>query len=226
MTTPDGHLDDPESNDNRNYDYTRHPDSDRSEYPVIVSWIPAGARVLDLGCGNGALLARLTAEKGVTGTGVELSPSGVRVCRERGLNVVEGRIDETLPFADDAFDYAVCNVTIQMVMYPEVLLREMKRVARYQIVSFPNFAFWRNRIDLLLNGRMPKRMLFEYTWYATGHIHQLSFRDFRELTEAVGGLRVVRRYDERSGSLLRRILMTRWPNLFQMLGIVLLEKRG
>jgi methionine biosynthesis protein MetW len=81
------------------------------------------------------------------------------------------------------FDYAICNVTIQMVMYPEVLLSEMKRISHYQIISFPNFANWRNRLDLLLKGRMPKPMLFGYDWYNTGHIHQLSLKDFLDLAE-------------------------------------------
>jgi methionine biosynthesis protein MetW len=81
------------------------------------------------------------------------------------------------------FDYAICNVTIQMVMYPEVLVSEMKRIAHYQIISFPNFAQLLNRLDLLLRGRMPKPMLFGYDWYNTGHIHQLSVKDFLKLAE-------------------------------------------
>lgn len=224
MTTMTHHIDDPASNDNRRYDYSMHPDMDRYEYPIIISMIPANSRVIDLGCGNGALLARLKKERNVTETGLEISDSGITVCAQRGLNVRYGRIDEPLPFDDDAFDYAVCNVTIQMVMYPEVLLQEMKRIARYQIVSFPNFAFWRNRLDLLFHGRMPRRMLFDYTWYSTGHIHQLSYNDFYDLVHAVGGLNVVQRHDEHSDSMIKNMLMKRFPNLFQMLGIFLLEK--
>ncbi|MHB1048999.1 MAG: methionine biosynthesis protein MetW [Bacteroidota bacterium] len=224
MNTPH-HIDDPAANDNRKYDYSSHPDMERYEYPIIISMIPQNASVADLGCGNGALLARLKKEKNVTETGVEISSSGIEICKKRGLNVQYGRIDERLPFDDNTFDYAVCNVTIQMVMYPEVLLREMKRIARYQIVSFPNFAFWRNRLDLLVNGRMPRRMLFEYSWYSTGHIHQLSLKDFYDLVHDVGGLQVVRRYDERSDSIIKNALMKKFPNLFQMLGIFLLEKR-
>lgn len=221
-----GHpFDDPRTNDNRKYDYSLHPDSDRYEYPIIISLIQPNSRVIDLGCGNGALLGRLKKEKSVEETGLEVSESGVRICKERGLNVMYGKIDEQLPFADDSFDYAVCNVTIQMVMYPEIVLREMKRIARYQIISFPNFAFWRNRFDLMFHGRMPRKMLFEYQWYSTGHIHQLSFKDFEQLVRDVSGLKIIDRKLERSANPFKNILMERYPNLFQMLGIYLLEKQ-
>ncbi|MDD8017204.1 MAG: methionine biosynthesis protein MetW [Bacteroidota bacterium] len=218
-------LDNPQFNDNRRYDYSDHPDTDRYEYPIIADMVKQNSRVIDLGCGNGALLALLKKEKHVVETGLEISESGVRISKEQGLNVQYGKIDERLPLEDNSFDYAICNVTIQMVMYPEVLLREMKRVAQYQIISFPNFAFWKNRIDLLFRGRMPRKMLFEYQWYSTGHIHQLSFKDFEQLVNEVKGLKIVERKLEGSRNLLKNILMKQYPNLFQMLGIYLLEKQ-
>ncbi len=218
-------LDRPGENDNRNYDYSSFPDLDRAEYPIIVDMITSGSSVIDLGCGNGALLARLQKEKSCVGTGVEISPSGVEAARNRGLNVTLGRIDERLPFADGQFDFAVCNVTIQMVMYPERLLQEMKRVARFQIVSFPNFGFWRNRLDLLWNGRMPRPMLFGYSWYATGHIHQLSFSDFHSLVKDVDGLTIRERRFPPYGDPFRRGAAALFPDLFHMLGIYLLEKK-
>ncbi|MBP6672869.1 MAG: methyltransferase domain-containing protein [Bacteroidetes bacterium] len=219
-----GQLDLPEVNDNRNYDYSSHPDEDRKEYSIIVDYILSGSTVLDLGCGNGTLLQRLKTEKNVKGTGLEISESGVEICRKRGLDVRYGRIDETLPFKDNEFDYAVCNVTIQMVMYPETLLREMKRVSRYQIISFPNFAFWKNRIELLLKGRMPKRMLFGYSWYSTGHIHQLSINDFHQLLDEVGGMTVESRWVDRSSIAVRNLLNVLFPNLFQLLAVFVLKK--
>jgi len=218
-------LDHPHHNDNRDYDYSRFPDQERTEYAAIIDLVAPNSRVADLGCGNGALLSRLVEQKQVTGTGMDISESGVTLCRQRGLTAVLGSIDRPLPFRDDEFDVAICNVTIQMVMYPEVLLREMKRIAQYQIVSFPNFAFWRNRIDLLCNGRMPRRMLFDYAWYSTGHIHQLSLTDFHELVEHVGGLRIVENRWDRSSNPVKNILMQSFPNLFQMLGIYKLEKK-
>ncbi|MFZ4621799.1 MAG: methionine biosynthesis protein MetW [Bacteroidota bacterium] len=217
-------LDSPAINDNRRYDYTEFPDEDRKEYSIIVDYIQPNSRVLDLGCGNGMLLARLQKEKQVQGVGLEISESGVEICRKRGLNVQYGRIDETLPFKDNEFDYAVCNVTIQMVMYPEVLLKEMKRVSRYQIISFPNFAFWKNRLDLLVNGRMPKRMLFGYSWYSTGHIHQLSIADFEQLLDSVGGLTIATRWVDRSSIFFRNYLNILFPNLFQLLAVFLVKK--
>jgi methionine biosynthesis protein MetW len=172
--------------DNREYEYTADRSAHREEFSKIVDWIPEGSRVLDLGCGEGSLLKLLVERKKAKVEGIEISPSGVEVCRSKGLNVRQGRIDEGLPWADGVFDIAVCNVTLQMVMYPEKLLSEMGRVATRQIVSFPNFANLRNRVELFLYGRMPKAMLFGHTWWNTGHIHQLSIQDFKELVKGIG----------------------------------------
>jgi len=176
-------IDDPTLNNNREYDYTGHEIQYRDEYPIIEGLIKLNSKVIDLGCGNGSLLQLLKDRKNIQEYGIELVQSGVDICRENGLNVRQGTIDSPLDGIEDKqFDYAICNVTIQMVMYPEVLLSEMKRIAHYQIISFPNFANWRNRLDLLLRGRMPKPMLFGYDWYNTGHIHQLSVKDFLNLS--------------------------------------------
>jgi methionine biosynthesis protein MetW len=219
-----GTIDNPLLTDNRSYDYSTFPETGREEYHIIAGLVTDGARVLDLGCGNGSLMALLRKKRNASVQGMELSESGVAVCREKGLEVRQGRIDAPLPFPDDSFDYALCNVTIQMVMYPEVLLREMKRVARYHIVSFPNVAYWRNRLDLLFCGRMPQPMLYGYRWYNTGHIHQLSVDDFRSLVTSLGGLCIVRRlgvrHPRRPGGMLARL----WPNLFEPIPIFLLEK--
>lgn len=142
--------------DNREYEYKADRSAHREEFSKIVDWIPEGSRVLDLGCGEGSLLKLLVERKKAQVEGIEISPSGVSVCRSKGLKVRQGRIDEGLPWVDEAFDYAVCNVTLQMVMYPEKLLSEMGRVATRQIVSFPNFANLRNRLELIFFGRMPR----------------------------------------------------------------------
>jgi len=212
-------------NDNRKYDYSNLPDEERKEYSIVVGYVRPNSRVLDLGCGNGALLFRLKEEKHVEGRGLEISDSGVRVCLQRGLQVQQGRIDEPLPFKDNEFDYAICNVTIQMVLFPEVLMKEMKRVSKYQIISFPNFAFWKNRLDLMFKGRMPKPMLFNYSWYNTGHIHQLSFADFLHFVNDIGGLKIIDRKYIEPNDPFRKILALMFPNLFQLIGIYLLEKQ-
>lgn len=216
-------INSPQHNDNRNYDYENCFEEDRWEYQLFVKLIPQGSSVLDLGCGNGSLLKRLEIEKLTKGKGIELSQSGVDACVKKGLDVAAGRIDEPLPFPDKHFDYAICNVTIQMVMFPEVLVREMKRVSQYQIICFPNFGFFKNRIDLLFRGRMPRPMLFTYRWYSTGHIHQLSFRDFKELLNDIGGMKIKETFYSESPSKLKSLIQSLNPNLFHILGIFLIE---
>ncbi|MBI5652222.1 MAG: methyltransferase domain-containing protein [Chloroflexi bacterium] len=205
-------------NDNRNYVWDEQINA-RPEYPVIERWIADGARVIDLGCGNGSLLAFLKARKHISEFGIELAPSGVAACRQRGLNVRAGRIDVALAdVADAAFDVAICNVTLQMVMYPEIVLKEMRRIARQQIISFPNFAFVLNRLDLLWFGRMPRWGLFGYAWFNTGHIHQLAINDFRATSGSLGlDIRAVV-YLGKFG-MFARVL----PNLFAQTAIFLLQ---
>lgn len=166
--------------DNRNYVYDEAQVTNRSEYRFIEFWIKDKARVIDLGCGDGALLQRLKKNKQIEGEGIEIAESGVGICLKNGLKVSQGRIDTDLTIIpENTFDYAICNVTLQMVMNPEVLLREMRRIARFQIVSFPNFAFLWQRLELMFLGRMPRKLLYGYDWFSTGHIHQLSIKDFR-----------------------------------------------
>ncbi|MBI5502297.1 MAG: methyltransferase domain-containing protein [Deltaproteobacteria bacterium] len=207
-------------NDNRRYDWTDRAHSERPEYAIIERWIPPRSRVIDLGCGNGSLLRLLKERKDVAEFGIELAPSGVELCRQQALRVRQGSIDVDLTdLAADEFDYAVCNVTLQMVMNPEVTLREMRRIARFQIVSFPNFAFYWNRLELLALGRMPRRLLFGYDWYDTGHIHQLSIRDF---TGTIRKLALQPRdaaYLGHTGPLSRL-----WPNLLASEAVFLLER--
>ena len=215
-------INSPKLNDNRNYDYTSCAEESRREYDLILSLVPSGSKVIDLGCGNGSLLKLLRDRNKADVCGIELSKSGVAASLQKGLSVQEGRIDEKLPFADKEFDFAICNVTIQMVMYPEILLTEMKRVASKLIISFPNFGFYRNRIDMFFYGRVPHPMMFGYSWYSTGHIHQLSIIDFLELVETVGNLHIEKQCfaDETTG--IKRQLQISFPNLFQILPVFLI----
>jgi methionine biosynthesis protein MetW len=205
--------------DNRRYEW-KDDLCERPEYPIIVGWVARGSRVLDLGCGNGSLLRVLRHEKAVRCAGIELSPSGVIACQAHQLEVRQGSIDEELAeVPTQAIDYAICNVTLQMVMRPEVTLREMARVARFQIVSFPNFAYLANRLELMLLGRMPRRGLFGYDWYDTGHIHQLSVAD---LLRTIRPLGLVVRDAVYLGA--APLLARLWPNLFATEAILLLER--
>lgn len=215
----------PDYNDNRAYDYSSFPDEDRPEYERIMRLIPNKAKVIDLGCGNGSLLQKLKTQKQAVCHGIELAESGVAVCRQKGLEVIQGNIGGVLPFPDNSFEYAICNVTLQMVQFPEVLLREMKRVARYQIISFPNFGFYKNRLETLFYGRMPQKMLFGYKWYTTGHIHQLSVRDFRELVEVTGGLEIIKLDVNETGNNLKNKIISFRPNLLAVLPVFLLQKK-
>jgi methionine biosynthesis protein MetW len=210
-------------NDNRNYTFTNDSQEGRKEFEIIMNMIPNNSNVIDLGCGNGVLLDSLQKSKSVSVTGIELSPEGVNICKNKGLNVIQGRIDEKLNFPDNSFEYAICNVTIHMTLYPEILLGEMKRIAKYQIISFPNFGFYKNRLELLLKGGMPEHSLYGYKWYNTGHIHQCSISDFNKLTNELG-LKVLELRFISPGNPIKNFMMNSFPNLFQLLPVYLLTK--
>lgn len=217
-------INSPENNDNRKYNYTLFPDGERPEYARIIRMVEANSKVIDLGCGSGVLLEKLKSQKHAICNGVELAESGVRICKEKGLEVIQGNIDATLPFEGDTFDCAICNVTIQMVRFPEILLKEMKRIARYQIISFPNFGFYKNRIEMVFSGRMPRKMLFGYTWFSTGHIHQFSVRDFKEFIKITGGLKIIKTDYAETSSAIKNKMIDICPNLFSVVPVFLLEK--
>lgn len=156
----------------------------RGDYQVVANLVPHGARVLDIGCEDGALLDLLTRERNVDGRGMELSQNGVNKCVERGLSVVQGNADTDLAdYPDDAFDVVILSQTLQATHDPKGVLRELLRIGGQVIVSIPNFAFWRNRVQLLFRGRMPVTKYLPYEWYDTPNIHFCSLRDFVTLSE-------------------------------------------
>lgn len=164
----------------------------RPDLAAIAATIPEGARVLDIGCGEGTLLAALAEHKRVDARGLEIDPARVATCVARGLSVVQGDAEADLEhYPDDAFDYAILGQTIQMVDRPADVLDELLRVGRAAFVSFPNFAHWRMRLALGLGGRMPVTPALPEAWHATGNIRNLTVVDFRDLV-AERGARIAR----------------------------------
>ncbi len=156
-----------------------HPATERWQDDLIVRAVRPGASVLDLGCGSGELLAELVRRRNVRAQGIELDPLEVIKCVERGVPVFQCDLDQGLQgFPARAFDYVVLEETLQTLHRPLVVLREMLRVGREGIVSFPNFAWWRVRLSLMLEGRMPETERLPYRWYDTPNIHLFTLRDF------------------------------------------------
>lgn len=156
--------------------------TERPDFRVIGQIVEPGSRVLDLGCGEGELLAWLMENKRVMARGVEISSAQVRRAIARGVSAYQGDIDEGLAdYPDRAFDYVILSHTLQETRTPLEVLREMLRVGRRAIVSFPNFGHYSVRINMLLNGQAPKTKLFPYNWYNSPNIHFLSINDFESL---------------------------------------------
>ncbi|MEM3378476.1 MAG: methionine biosynthesis protein MetW [Candidatus Bathyarchaeia archaeon] len=152
----------------------------RLDYQIILNWIGTGSSVLDLGCGNGALLTLLIKLKDVQAQGIEINENAVRECVAKGLNVFQQDIDTGLSeYADKSFSYVILNQTLQQVKNPSFVLKEALRVGKKVIVSFPNFAHYSARISIFFRGKVPVTPALPYEWYNTPNLHFLSITDFK-----------------------------------------------
>jgi methionine biosynthesis protein MetW len=159
----------------------------RPDLQIIANNVAANTRILDVGCGNGDLMAALRDTKGVDARGMELDSSNVADAVARGLSVIQGNADTDLAdYPDGAFDYAILSQTLQTTMRPDLVTEQLLRIGKRAFVSFPNFAHWRVRLSLLWGGRMPVTRLLPIAWYETPNIHHVTINDFRALLKARG----------------------------------------
>jgi len=159
----------------------------RFDLETIASWVEPGACVLDLGCGDGRLLEFLMTRKEVKGTGIEQREDLVARCVEKGLPVIQGDINrEIVDYPDNAFDYVIVSRTLQQVYDPPGLLREILRIGKKAVVSFPNFSYWRIRLQLLFTGNAPVTPQLPYQWYDTPNIRVITLKDFRRFSGRLG----------------------------------------
>ena len=192
--------------------------SERRDIELVAELVPHGSRVLDLGCGNGELLAHLREKRGCSGYGIEIADANVLACTQRGVDVIQLNLEEGLAlFEDQSFDVVLQLDTLQHLRNTEKMLRETARVGRIGIVSFPNFAHWPNRLHVV-GGRMPVTRVLPYQWYDTPNIRVGTYADFEVLARK-DGLRILDAFGIQNGAPVRR-----WPNLRASVAVFKFER--
>ena len=199
----------------------------RYDLQIIASWIEPGSRILDLGCGEGELLSFLKREKRVMGTGIESSEAKVTKCIEKGVQVLQGDItEEVQDYPDNSFDYVILSQTLQQVLEPDLLIKELLRVGKKIIVSFPNFSYWSIRLQILFFGYAPKNRQLPYEWYNTPNIRIITIKDFRRFVRETG-CQVIEEVDINTHSDdLQGNIINFLPNLRATYGIFLVSRRN
>ncbi|MBN8960001.1 MAG: methionine biosynthesis protein MetW [Rhizobiales bacterium] len=203
-----------------------NPADHRGDHLLVAEMVPSGSRVLDVGCGDGDLL-QLLERRGVDGRGIELSREGVNKCVAKGLAVVQGDADTDLDaYPDDAFDYVILSQTLQATRQPRAVLENLLRIGHRAIVSFPNFGYWKMRLQLLVGGHMPRTDNLPATWYETPNIHFCTIKDFVQLCDEIN----VKMERAVALDLYGRPLRLNAPwwfwNLFGEQGVFVLSRRG
>lgn len=192
----------------------------RPDLAIIAEWIAPGARVLDLGCGDGTLLAYLISNKQVNGYGLEIDNHDLETCIARSLNVIQADLNHGLReyFSDNSFDYVVMSQTLQATNHPDLLIEEMLRVGKQGIITFPNMAYWKGRLQLGIEGIMPITKSLPNIWYNTPNTHLCTVKDFEQLCKQ-RNIELVKRtfvdHTHRKSTLMMRL----FPNLFGEIAI-------
>lgn len=191
---------------------------------ILNAWIPKNSEVLDLGCGDGSLLASLKNKLNVSGYGVDISEKKIQLSLSKGLNVIEQDIDEGLDnFKDASFDIVIMSQSIQALKKPENALKEIVRIGKECIVSIPNFANLKCRVQLALTGKMPVSNALPYDWYSTPNLHLCSLKDFESLCKKLNIRVIERKLSDSNGR--SSFLMKTFPNLFTEVALYKLKQK-
>ncbi len=198
-------------------------ESTRQINDSIHSWVKPNSRVLDLGCGDGRLLAQLQKDLDIRGYGLEIDPDSINQCLAKGVNVVEQDLNKGMAnFADDSFDTVIMTQALQAMRFPHLVLDEMLRIGTQCVITFPNFGHWKARAYLTLRGRMPVTKQLTYQWYDTPNIHFFTYSDFEALCRE-RNIKILRKQFV-GEYFLDRQLKNLWPNLFAETAVYHLSK--
>ncbi len=193
--------------------------AERADFEAIAQWVRHGARVLDLGCGDGSLLRFLKDKRRASGYGIEIDDAKLLASVRNGVNVLQSDLESGLSgFESGSFDYVILSQTLQAVRHTEQIIREMLRVGREGIVTFPNFGYWGHRMQVCVGGHMPVSRTLPYQWYNTPNVHLFTIRDFESFC-AEHGVRILERAVMERGR-----LITLWPNFRGSLAVYRFDK--
>jgi len=197
----------------------------RADLAVIADLVPQGARVLDIGCGDGELLEWLKTHKAVDGRGIEINQSLVAQAIARGISVVQGDVETDLDdYQEAAYDYVILSQTLQTMRDPKRTLEQLARIGKKMVISVPNFGYWKNRLYLTCLGKMPVTRTLSYSWYDTPNIHFCTITDFVVLCESLGITIESRSFVDAQGQRARFYGHGFWANLFGEQGVFLLSR--